>query len=219
MFCTPSIYACIIAANVVYVYCMFTFDTPWYLSLSVNAICIFIHYCCILEDPPIAYITPHLDELDLISYHHKLRPYTTDLKSDGVDRFIAVSLSQLNEHYLDEKNPTLIEDDRGNINKWFRLNLLGGIQRKQHIVIGHFQVPHNKYLFEPSLRDVIHLVHSVIPIDELQIIDRIYVTTTPYPKSSVNDCYVASSNKHIGKTVIDVVYQRYENSNKYLSRE
>ncbi|AYV78642.1 MAG: hypothetical protein Edafosvirus21_21 [Edafosvirus sp.] len=53
-----------------------------------------------------------------------------------------------------------------------------------------------RIFFRPDLNEVIHLMSSKISLNELDDIDRIYVTTKPFPSDNGNECYDNGFDKH-----------------------
>jgi hypothetical protein len=50
--------------------------------------------------------------------------------------------------------------------------------------------------FRPDLTEVIHMLNTKISLDELNNIDRIYVSTIPYPSDNIYDCFDNKADKH-----------------------
>ncbi len=61
--------------------------------------------------------------------------------------------------------------------------------------------------FRPDIVEVIHMLHCKIPPKDLDQIERIYVTTEPYPKSDFEKCFDAKKDMHRGKTSCYIYYK------------
>lgn len=59
--------------------------------------------------------------------------------------------------------------------------------------------------FRPDLTEVIHMLNTKISPEELGTIEKIYVTTEPYPDSKFTNCYDSVTDKHKGKTICYIV--------------
>jgi hypothetical protein len=59
--------------------------------------------------------------------------------------------------------------------------------------------------FRPDLKEVIHLIHTVIPLDQLHSVKRMYVTTDTHPTDNVGACYDVKKDMHKAKTIVYVV--------------
>ncbi len=61
--------------------------------------------------------------------------------------------------------------------------------------------------FRPDLKEVIHLIHKQIPIQELEMIDRIYVTTQMHPSEKIYECYDSKADRHRACTTCYILKQ------------
>jgi len=64
---------------------------------------------------------------------------------------------------------------------------------------------HNPGLFKPTLIDVINLLNTKITLEDLEYIERIYITTIPYPSNIISQCYDLNTKKHQALTKVYMV--------------
>ncbi len=65
----------------------------------------------------------------------------------------------------------------------------------------------NGLFFKPDIVEIIHLLHTQINLKDLDQIERVYVTTTPYPSNKTYECYDRVLDRHRAKTTYIVLYK------------
>ena len=71
--------------------------------------------------------------------------------------------------------------------------------------------------FRPDFYEAIGLLSDKLSIDELEEVDRMYITTEPHPSGDIGECFDSAKDKHRGKTTCYIFYHDFnERSNKRL---
>jgi hypothetical protein len=73
--------------------------------------------------------------------------------------------------------------------------------------------------FRPDLSEVIHLINQVISVDDLDQIERMYVTTEPHPDDNARKCYDAKQDRHRAKTTCYVYKKKVLNKKTKVSNQ
>jgi hypothetical protein len=60
--------------------------------------------------------------------------------------------------------------------------------------------------FRPDFYEVIGLLSDELSLDELESVERIYITTEPHPNDDIAHCFDARKHKHRGKTTCHIFY-------------
>jgi hypothetical protein len=75
----------------------------------------------------------------------------------------------------------------------------------KHELFGLFSVPGYHGFFRPSYVEAINLISTKISLDDLEGIERIYLTTEPHPSDKAYECYNNKIDKFKTLTTIYVV--------------
>lgn len=67
---------------------------------------------------------------------------------------------------------------------------------KEYKLFGYHTYGGYRGFFRPDLNEVIHLVASVVPMDQLVNVKRVYVTTDAYPSDKGSECYDSKKDMH-----------------------
>ena len=61
--------------------------------------------------------------------------------------------------------------------------------------------------FRPDIYEAIGLLNDYITVDDLESIEKIYLTTEPHPNDNINNCFDYKKDRHRAKTVCYLFYK------------
>lgn len=131
----------------------------------------------------------------LAKYFAKLIPF----KIDSNKKRYLVPKSNLYNAYLWTDKP-ISDDDLTDLDKKFIADPDSLPNSEKLVIYGYHD--HNGYhgFFKPDLNEVIHFLNTKIQVEDLDNIDKIYVTTDTHPTGHPFLCYNDKLDKHRGMT-------------------
>jgi hypothetical protein len=121
-----------------------------------------------------------------------------------------VGFDGINQNYLYDfevkPEADFDEVDKGFINNDAQFN--AEYTTEKHEFYGLHTYGGFRGFFRPDLNEVINLISRTIEEGELDNIERIYVTTEPYPSNNINECFDSKADRHRAKTTIYVIKKK-----------
>jgi len=148
-------------------------------------------------------ITHFLSQEDLIKYHEKMIPYRIN-HNDTVS--ICPKTNNLNDGYLFNSGTDneISESDKKFVNK-------ENTDATKIVLFGYHTYGGYRGFFRPDFTEIIHMLNTEISLNELNNIDKIYVTTEPHPLDNL--CYSNTLDKHRARTTY-YVYKKHDMINR-----
>lgn len=132
-----------------------------------------------------------VDDIDSIKIEDKNTiQIGKDIKFESIDEAYMWHFTNEEEMKLDEIDKLLLKSNTKDLDDSFERHELYGL----HTYGGYYG------FFRPDMNEVINLVSSIVPIECIDEIDRIYVTTEPHPNSNVHNCFDYKQDRHRAQT-------------------
>jgi len=171
------------------------------------------------------YDVGRLSKEDLQKYYDKLRVYKTKqnnlenkkrkINNTTVNLYEKVAFNQISTYaYLWDQTPLKNLDQTDEL----FISSIDELLFEEIDLYGLHAYGGYRLFFRPDLNEVIHMINTKISLEDLNDIDRIYVTTKPYPSDDGNDCYDYTTDKHKAVTTCHIIRNSDQQSNKKLKK-